>query len=91
MIACPRALSAIVAMCTGLAIASAACAEAYPERAIKLVVPFPAGGATDTIARLVAHQVSSALRQTVIVENRGGAGGLIAARAVAAASPDGYT
>ena len=91
MIARPRVLLAIAAIWTGLGIASAACAESYPERAIKLVVPFPAGGATDTIARLVAHQVSSALRQTVIVENRGGAGGSIAARAVAAASPDGYT
>jgi tripartite-type tricarboxylate transporter receptor subunit TctC len=91
MIACPRALLAMVAMWTGLGIASAACAGSYPEQAIKLVVPFPAGGATDTIARLVAHQVSSALRQPVIVENRGGAGGSIAARAVAAARPDGYT
>jgi tripartite-type tricarboxylate transporter receptor subunit TctC len=66
-------------------------AQGYPERPIKLVVPFPAGGATDTTSRLVAQRLQAALGQTVIVENQGGAGGSIGARQVANAAPDGYT
>ena len=52
-------------------------AQSYPEKPIKLVVPFPAGGATDTAARLVAQSLQSGLGQTVVVENQGGAGGTI--------------
>jgi tripartite-type tricarboxylate transporter receptor subunit TctC len=66
-------------------------AAAYPDRPIKLVVPFPAGGATDTAARLVARGMSTILKQTVMIENQGGAGGSIATRQVIAAAPDGYT
>jgi tripartite-type tricarboxylate transporter receptor subunit TctC len=65
--------------------------SSYPDRPIKLVVPFPAGGATDTTARLVAQQLQAGLGQTVIIENQGGAGGTIGAKQVAAAAPDGYT
>jgi tripartite-type tricarboxylate transporter receptor subunit TctC len=66
-------------------------AQSYPDRPIKLVVPFPAGGATDTTARLVAQRLQAALGQSVIIENQGGAGGTIGSRQVARAAPDGYT
>src|SRR5262249_27511936 len=66
-------------------------AQGYPDRPIKLVVPFPAGGATDTSSRLVAARMQAALRQTVVIENQGGAGGTIGTRQVAHAPPDGYT
>jgi tripartite-type tricarboxylate transporter receptor subunit TctC len=64
---------------------------AYPDRPIKLVVPFPAGGATDTAARLVARGASSVLGQPILIENQGGAGGTIALKQVIAAPADGYT
>jgi tripartite-type tricarboxylate transporter receptor subunit TctC len=63
----------------------------FPSRALRIVVPFTAGGATDVIARLVAVKMSEGLKQPVIVENQPGAGGSISSRAVAAAKPDGYT
>jgi tripartite-type tricarboxylate transporter receptor subunit TctC len=70
--------------------AGAAYAE-YPERTITMVVPFSAGGPTDTVARLVAESMSKDLGQQVIVENVGGAGGTLGAGRVATADPDGYT
>jgi tripartite-type tricarboxylate transporter receptor subunit TctC len=66
-------------------------AQGFPDKPIKLVVPFPAGGPTDTSARLVAQGMASRLRQSVVVENQGGAGGTIGTRQVATARPDGYT
>jgi tripartite-type tricarboxylate transporter receptor subunit TctC len=63
----------------------------YPTKPITLVVPFPAGGGNDALARLVAEKMSRALGQQVVVENRGGAGGTIATRAVAKTAPDGNT
>jgi len=66
-------------------------AAAFPERLVKLVVPFPAGGPTDVAARLIAQALSSRLGQPVVVENIVGAGGRIGAKAVAGAAPDGYT
>src|ERR1700704_4725053 len=65
----------------------AASAQSYPTRPITLVVPFPAGGGNDALARLVAERMSKALGQQVVVENRGGAGGTVATRAVAKAPP----
>lgn len=64
---------------------------AYPERPIKLIVPFPAGGSTDMVGRLVAQQLTQSLGQAVTVENRPGAGTVIGTDAVAKAAPDGYT
>ena len=66
-------------------------AETYPERTITVVVPFAAGGPTDTVTRLVAEAMSKDLKQQVIVENVGGAGGTLGAGRVANADPDGYT
>ncbi len=66
-------------------------AQAFPDRPIKLVVPSPAGGPPDVMARLLSDKMAAALGQPVVVENRGGAGGTIGARAVLAAEPDGYT
>jgi tripartite-type tricarboxylate transporter receptor subunit TctC len=66
-------------------------AQDYPQRTIKIVVPFPAGGPTDVAARLVAQSLAAKLGQNVIVENHAGAGGRIGAKVVAGATPDGYT
>ena len=66
-------------------------AQEYPNKVISMVVPFAAGGPTDTVARLIGVPMTKTLKQQVIVENVGGAGGTIAANRVAKASPDGYT
>lgn len=66
-------------------------ADAWPSRSIKLVVPFPPGGAADISARVFADKLGEALKQTVVIENKAGAGTAIAAEAVAKADPDGYT
>lgn len=64
---------------------------AFPERQIRLIVPFPPGGSTDVVARRIAPKVQQILGQPVVVENRGGAGGIIATELTAKAAPDGYT
>src|SRR5437588_3553576 len=66
-------------------------AQAYPARPITVIVPFAAGGPTDTIARIMAERMGRHLGQTVVVENVAGAGGTIAGMRVAHAAPDGYT
>jgi tripartite-type tricarboxylate transporter receptor subunit TctC len=74
-----------------LAWAAPACAQDYPAHSITVVVPFPAGGPSDVIARIVAEHMSRTLGQTLVIENVGGAGGTIGSGRVAAAAPDGYT
>src|SRR5215217_3456949 len=81
----------IVALGLGLAAAGPAAAQPYPNRPIKLIVPFPAGGPPDVIARIVADSMSTRLGQSVVVDNRPGAGATIGTRSVANAEPDGHT
>src|SRR5882762_8179138 len=69
----------------------AAAAQVYPSRPITMVVPFPAGGSTDTIGRIMADGMRGSLGQTVIIENVGGASGNLGIGRVARAAPDGYT
>jgi tripartite-type tricarboxylate transporter receptor subunit TctC len=81
-------------LCAGWALNATAVAQAqtYPNRPIKMIVPFPAGGPTDGMARIISDRLGAVLGQSIIVENRGGgAGGSIGAKAVATAEPDGYT
>jgi tripartite-type tricarboxylate transporter receptor subunit TctC len=84
------AAAALLAMLVGAA-PGAASAQAYPDHPITLIVPFPPGGGVDLIGRLVGQRLSAALGQQVVVENRGGAGGMIGTRDLAKAVPDGYT
>ena len=76
---------------TAVLMALPAAAQNYPDRAIKVVVPFPPGGTNDIIARIFVHQVDQQMSQPVVVDNRGGANGVIGTQAVAQAAPDGYT
>lgn len=80
-------LAAIAAVC----IAASAHAQTYPSKPITLVVPFPAGSTTDLVGRILQDELSKAVGQTVVVDNRGGAGGGVGAEAVARSAPDGYT
>ena len=74
-----------------LLVVSPVSAQKYPDKVITMVVPFTAGGPTDTVGRLIAQPMTMALKQQVIIENIGGAGGTIAASRVARSAPDGYT
>src|SRR5215467_16401325 len=87
-----RALLA-AALCAGWALDGVAPAKAqvYPTRLIKVVVPFPPGGPTDGMARIISDRLGAVLGQPIVVENRGGAGGGIGGKFVAEAEPDGYT
>lgn len=86
-----RGLIVLASLCSITAPAWAQGDAAFPTKPIRLIVPSPAGGEPDTLARLVAQQMSADLRQPVIVENKAGAGGLIGIAALANSKPDGYT
>ena len=85
-----RALAAAFLAACILA-AGAASAQTYPSRPVTLIVPYPPGGATDAIARIIQDSMSQSLGQQIVIENIGGAGGMIAAARAARAAPDGYT
>jgi tripartite-type tricarboxylate transporter receptor subunit TctC len=91
MIAYRLALCIVLALGAGASLAGRADAQTYPDRLIKIVVPYAPGGPIDITARLVAQRLGPILGQTVIIENRGGAGGALGTKAAAAAEPDGYT
>jgi len=74
-----------------LGMAAAASAQVYPSRPVTLIVPFPAGGGVDAMARITAERLTAAFGQQVVIDNRGGAAGVIGTRAAATANPDGYT
>lgn len=86
-----KSLFGVSAAVAATLLASSALGQTYPERTITMVVPFSAGGPTDTVTRLVAEAMSKDLGQQIVVENVGGAGGTLGAGRVASADPDGYT
>jgi tripartite-type tricarboxylate transporter receptor subunit TctC len=90
-IRCFMKTSSIVTLLLTVLGASATQAQPYPARPIRLIVPFPAGGTIDMVGRMVAQGVGDRLGQTIVVDNRGGAGGMLGVDLVAKAAPDGYT
>lgn len=84
-------LSAIAATCAVAAFAPAMAQEPYPAKPITLVIPFPPGGATDVLGRVIGKKLGDVLGQSVVIDNRAGAGTVIGASYVAKAAPDGYT
>ena len=89
MLRCNVLLPILAALCFGLALP--AVADDYPNKPITLIVPFPAGGGVDVIGRIVADKLAAELGQPVVIDNRGGAAGVIGTRVAARAAPDGYT
>ncbi len=85
------AFRAIAVAASALLLAAGSAFAQYPGKSIKLIVPYPPGGATDVIGRVLAQRLSTSLGQQVVVDNRGGAGGNIGAEAAAKSPPDGYT
>jgi len=82
-----RTGTGVAAFCAGVM----ACAQSYPVKPIRVIVPFVPGGNTDIIARAVAARMAEGLRQQMVIDNRGGAGGTVGTEAIARAAPDGYT
>ena len=84
-------LTALVGACAGLGASSAAWAQAFPNKPVRLVVPFAPGGTTDIVARVVAEKLHLSLGQPVVVENKAGGGGSVGANEIAKATADGYS
>ncbi len=89
--ACMKFLGTLLIGLSLLLLPAFAAAQDYPNKPIRLIVPFPAGGPNDIIARVVGQRMSELVRQPVLIDNRGGQGGVLGTDAVAKASPDGYT
>lgn len=86
-----RVLISLLSIACGLASVAAYAQETYPNKPIRFVVPWPPGGASDIVARLIAQKMTESMGQPVVIENRPGAGGMVGSEAVARAAPDGYT
>ena len=86
-----RARRTLTAFVLGCGLTLGAMAQSFPSKPIRMIVPFPAGGTTDIVARILAQRLSETMGQAVIVENKAGAGGAIGADLVAKAAPDGHT
>ena len=84
-------MRAFLALLASLLFAGLACAQSYPSRSVKVIVPWPPGQATDIAARLVAQKLQDSLGQPFIIDNKPGAGGSIGSEAAAKSAPDGYT
>jgi tripartite-type tricarboxylate transporter receptor subunit TctC len=84
-------ITLLIALLAGALTPTARAADPYPDRPIRLIVPFPAGGGTDIVARVLGQKLHESLGQPVIIDNRGGAGGTIGTAQAAKAAPDGYT
>src|SRR5881396_3603312 len=80
-----------IVLVLGLLAAIPAWAQDWPAKPVRFIVPYPPGGGTDVIARIVQNRLSEALGQTIVIENRGGAGGAVGTEAAAKSAPDGYT
>ena len=87
----PREFIGLIASAVTLLPAGAIAAELYPTRPIHLIVPYPPGGGTDIVGRLLGEKLSASLKQPIVVDNRGGAGGVLGTEVAAKATPDGYT
>src|SRR5690349_18428229 len=83
--------SRIAATAATFLLATAAAAQTYPDKPVRLIVPFPPGGSNDVVARVIGAQLGEKLGQTVLIDNRGGAGGTIGITAAGKSAPDGYT
>jgi tripartite-type tricarboxylate transporter receptor subunit TctC len=86
-----KAVVSVAVLISACVLSAASMAQSYPTKPVRLVVGFPPGGAADILARIAAQQMSLALKEQVVVDNRGGAGGLVATEITARAVPDGYT
>src|SRR5262252_9688314 len=86
-----RRLLVDIVMCGAVLAPVPAMAEDYPGRSLHLIVPYAAGGTADALARIIAKHLGTSLGQTVVIDNRGGAGGLIGAAVLTQSPPDGYT
>ena len=86
-----KAVASVLVVLLSLVAAGAAHSQSYPNRPVRLIVPFPPGGGTDIIARIVGQKIAESVGQQVVIDNRPGAGGTIGSRLAAEAQPDGYT
>src|SRR5207302_6542138 len=86
-----RWLGVVMAVAAALALPAVARAQTYPDRPVRMVIAFPAGGTIDTLGRILAQKLTETWGQNVVIENRPGAGGNIGAAAAAKSAPDGYT
>ena len=87
----PSTLALLLAAILVIPVAAAAAAATWPEKPVRVIIPWPPGGSTDIVGRLIAVELSTRLKQQVIIDNRSGAGGIVGMQIAAAAPPDGYT